>query len=73
MSKAIRANYRQNFLFPPSLEDWFPADHPARFLREFVESLDLKNLGFQEGESEEGRPHYRADVLLKVWLYGYFV
>jgi hypothetical protein len=42
MSKAIRANYRQNFLFPPSLEDWLPADHPARFLRKFVVSLDLK-------------------------------
>ena len=73
MSKAIRADYQQIFLFPPCLEDWIPADHPARFLREFVESLDLKSLGFQEGESQEGRPHYGVDLLLKVWLYGYFV
>ena len=73
MSKAIRADYKQIFLFPPCLEDWIPADHPARFLREFVESLDLKSLGFQEGESQEGRPHYGVDLLLKVWLYGYFV
>jgi len=29
------------------IEDWVPADHPARFIWEFVESLDFDELGFQ--------------------------
>jgi transposase len=72
MTHAIEADYHQAFLLPPSLEDWVPADHPARFIRDFVSALDLGALQFQVEVSETGRPPYAASLLLKVWLYGYF-
>jgi transposase len=72
MAQPIAPDYGQQFLFPPALEDWVPSDHPARFLREFVEQLDLPALGFSMPLAVEGRPPYHPSLLLKIWLFGYF-
>jgi transposase len=72
MAQPIAPDYGQQFLFPPALEDWVPQDHPARFLREFVDQLELPALGFAMPVAMEGRPPYHPGLLLKIWLYGYF-
>lgn len=51
-------------------------DHPARFIREVGEQLELEDFGLgregeASGEEGRGRPHYSAKLLLKAWLYGY--
>lgn len=71
MGIEIRPDYSKTYLLPPSLDDWVGADHPSRFIRDFVDSLDLKQLGFRIPEAVDGRPPYSVDLLLKVWLYGY--
>jgi transposase len=72
MAQPIAPDYGQQFLFPPALEDWVPKDHPARFLREFVDELKLADLGFVMPSGDDGRPPYAPSLLLKIWLYGYF-
>ena len=54
MRREIKADYDQMLIFPPSVEDWIGEDHPARFIRGFVESLDLRELGFVVPISEVG-------------------
>lgn len=72
MAQPIAPDYGQQFLLPPALEDWVPLDHPARFLREFADQLDLPALGFVIPSASEGRPPCAPSLLLKIWLYGYF-
>jgi len=72
MASPIAPDYGQQFLLPPALEDWVGADHPARFLREFVDQLDLPALGIAMPAGIDGRPAYAPSLLLKIWLYGYF-
>lgn len=71
MAQPIAPDYGQQFLFPPALEDWVAKDHPVRFIREFVDQLDLAKVGFAMPISNEGRPAYAPGLLLKIWLYGY--
>lgn len=71
MGKDIRADFSQTFLLPPSLEDWVSSDHPARFIRDFISSIDLDSLGFHMPLCQTGRPPYSVELLLSVWLYGY--
>lgn len=62
----------QNILFPERLDDYVAEDNPVRAIEVFVESLDLRKLGFAAIEPEAtGRPAYHPSVLLKIYLYGY--
>jgi len=65
---------QQAWLFPPTLDELIPDDHPVRFIAEFVDSLD-QQIWFDleinlEGEST-GAPAYHPRALLGVWLYGF--
>jgi transposase len=71
MAQPIAPDYGQQFLLPPSLEDWVSKDHPVRYIREFVDQQDLAQLGFAMPASNEGRPAYAPSLLLKIWLFGY--
>jgi transposase len=76
MSREIQPDYETQYLFPRCLEEWVGPEDPARYVREFVDALDVEKLGLteeQQGRREDstGRPHYAATLLLKVWLYAY--
>ncbi len=61
----------QQFLLPPSLDEWLPAGHLARFVAELVdEHLDLSRFlaVFTEGR---GAPPYDPRVMLRILIYGY--
>ena len=73
MGLEIDADFSQQFLLPPSLEDFVGPEHPARFIRDFVSTLDLAALGFPVRTAAEGRPSYAPALLLRVWLYGYLM
>src|SRR5712692_9315230 len=66
------ADRSQSILFPERLDDYVAEDNPVRAIEVFVESLNLRNLGFEGVEPEAtGRPAYHPTVLLKIYIYGY--
>ena len=57
------------YLLPPSVDDWLPKDHLARFVVDTVEQLDLSALIRQYRGA--GSAAYHPAVLLALLLYGY--
>ena len=62
----------QSLLFPPSLHDWLPEGHLARFVVDVVSALDLSAI-FASYEEKDGRGQsaYAPAMMLRVLLYGY--
>ncbi|MCS4116364.1 transposase [Salinibacter ruber] len=54
---------------PPSLEEWLPEDHLARFVVETVETLDTTAL--EEAYDGRGSEAYHPKMLLALLFYGY--
>ncbi len=57
------------YLLPPSLQDWLPEDHLARFVVEIVDQLDLSSLKAEY--AGRGSQPYNPDMLLALLFYGY--
>ena len=58
-----------SFLLPPSVDDWLPERHLARFVVEVVESLNLRSM--TGGYRGSGSASYHPSMLLALLIYGY--
>lgn len=68
------SNFRQidrdtGFLLPPSVDEWLPEKHLARFVVEVIDGLDLRPMsGSYRGA---GSASYHPSLLLGILVYGY--
>lgn len=69
MSGFIPVDRQTAYLFPPSVEDWLPEDHLARFIVEVIDRLDLSELTRQY--AGRGSAAHHPAVLLGLLIYGY--
>lgn len=75
VSKSFRTcDLDQPFLLPPSLQDWLPEDHLARFIAELTDGLDLSEIyAFYGRRDGRGKAAYHPVMMVRMLLYGYCV
>ena len=57
------------YLMPPSVQDWLPENHLARFVLDIVSQLDITRLEY--AYAGRGSKAYHPRVLLSLLFYGY--
>lgn len=58
-----------SYLLPPSVDEWLPSDHLARFISEITENLDISTI--RNSYSTRGENAYNPSILLGLLFYGY--
>jgi len=69
MSNFRPTDRETGFLMPPSVDEWLPEQHLARFIVEVVEGMDLR--GMSGSYRGSGSASYHPSVLLSILVYGY--
>lgn len=69
MSNFRPINRDTSFLLPPSVDDWLPERHLARFVVEIVDELDLSAM--VKAYRGSGSASYHPAMLLSLLIYGY--
>ena len=66
VSKSFRTcDLDQPFLLPPSLQDWLPENHLARFIAELMNVLDLSRIyGFYGRRDARGKAAYHPVMMV---------
>jgi transposase len=63
----------QVLLLPPSVDEWLPADHLARFVAEVVDNaLDLSPI-YADYTEARGYPPYDPRLMVRLLVYGYTI
>jgi transposase len=66
-------NPKQPYLLPPSLDDWLPQEHLARFISETVDQMDLSALIKAYRANGQGSAAYHPAMMVKALLYAYCI
>lgn len=70
----LKDDIDQSLLMPPSLHDWLPENHLARFVADLVKSLDLSGFyGSYEEKDGRGQAAYHPVMMVRLLLYGYCI
>lgn len=69
MSNFRPINRDTDFLLPPSVDEWLPERHLARFVAEVVDQLDLSTM--EKAYRGSGSASYHPAMLLGLLIYGY--
>ena len=66
-------NPKQILLLPPSLDEWLPQNHLARFISEVVDQMDLSELISLYRANGQGSAAYHPAMMTKILLYAYCI
>jgi transposase len=69
MSRFVAIDRDTAYLLPPSVDEWLPQDHLARFVVEVIEQMDLSALVGQY--AGRGSYAYHPAMMLGLLVYGY--
>lgn len=69
MSRFVPIDRDTAYLLPPSVDEWLPRDHLARFVVEVIDRLNLEDLSKQY--AGRGSAAHHPSVLLGLLVYGY--
>ena len=67
----VPCDRNQPFLMPPSLDDWLPKDHLARFVIAVVETLDVSAFYARRRADGWGRAAYDPKMMVVLLIYAY--
>lgn len=65
----IQVDRETPYLLPPSVQEWLPENHLARFVVDIVGQLDVRRL--KEAYAGKGSKAYNPEMLLGLLFYGY--
>ena len=69
MSRFRPIDRQTDYLLPPSVQEWLPETHLARYVVDVVEALDLSAL--ERAYAGRGSDAYHPAMLLSLLIYGY--